>query len=152
MEFEEMNNFLSNHKAGEQDVRLRIRKRTLESRERQVLGTLSAAYGFDLFFLGMGLLGVVPELRSMQFSKFVCFAGGFGIAMLVLGFAIYRMWRNPPPSTALLALPGLAFAVLGLPSLNLLFFVNVIALIALYTLSGIWKELQALAVQSVQPA
>lgn len=152
MDFDEMNNFLSHHKVGEQDIRVRIRKRSLESRERRVLGTLSCAYGFDLFVLCMGLVGTITEAGSMQRVQFAPIVGGLSVAILVLGLAIYRMWRNPPPSPILLSLPGVIFFVMGLPKLNILFFVNAIALVALYTLGRIWKELKSLSERSVQPA
>ena len=151
MDFDEMNNFLSNHKMGHQDIRYRIRKRGLESKERRLLGTASCAYGFNVFLLCNTALAPLLDQISPR-SALTALAAGSLVLALVFAYVIYRIWRNPPPSAVLMAMPGLLFFLLGLPSLSLLCIPNGVALSAFYFLHKTWKELAAMSVQAAETA
>ena len=146
MNLDEMNSFLSTHKIGNQDVKFRIRKRTLETKERRILGTISGIYGFDIFFFCMGFLGAVTE-NSLSRTAIISLVALCIVVALILAYAIFRMWRNPSPSPIFLSVPGVVLAICGLPSLNILFFINVVALGAIYFLNKTWKDLAALSIK-----
>jgi hypothetical protein len=151
MDFDEMNNFLSTRNVGGQDARLRIRKRGLESRERKLLGTVSSVYGFDIFLCCSAALAPFLDNVSPRSATMALAAGGVGVA-LVFALAIYRVWRNPPPSAMLIAIPGLLFAIPSLFSggLSMTIFssLNIGALVALYSLHKTWNELKEISCQA----
>jgi len=147
VDFDEMNSFLSTHKRGDQDVKSRIRKRGLESRERRLLGTLSGVYGFDLFFFCVAALGGFMD-HSLPYSVNITLAVGCVAVALVFAYAIYRIWRDPPPPPISVAIPGLILTIIGLFGAWILFLLNAVALISLYSLSKTWKELAAMSEKS----
>jgi hypothetical protein len=146
MDFDEMNSFLSTHEMGNQDVKFKIRKRVLESRERRILGTLSGAYGLDIFIFFMSSLGLFTD-NSTSHTAIIALTAFSLVMVAALAYAIFRMWRNPPPSPISLSVPGLFLAVCGLPTLSIFFFVNAVALIAIYYLNKTWKQLATLSVK-----
>ncbi|GLQ52633.1 hypothetical protein ACFFJT_20625 [Dyella flava] len=145
MDFEEMNNFMSTYKTENQDIRFRIRKRGLESKERRLLGTVSSVYGFYLFLFAWGALAPFLDRTSAHFA-ITAMAGGSAFVVLIFGYIIYRVWRNPPPSAAVMAIPGLLIFLLGLPNLSLMLCIpSAFALVAFYYLGKTWKELAAMS-------
>lgn len=145
MDFEEMNSFMSTYKTENQDVRFRIRKRGLESKERRLLSTVSSVYGFYLFMFVWGMLAPLLDGRSPN-SAITAMAAGSAFVVLIFGYIIYRIWRNPTPSAAVMAIPGLLIFLLGLPKLSLLLCIpSGFALVAFYYLGKTWKELAAMS-------
>jgi hypothetical protein len=151
MDFDEMNSFLSTRKVGSQHVRVRIRKRGLESREKKLLGTVSSVYGFDIFSCCNTALAPFLDSVSPRSATMALAAGSLALA-LVFALAIYRIWRNPPPSAVLIAIPGLLFAIPGLFSVNvfaiLFSSLNIAAVVALYSLHKTWRELAEITSQT----
>jgi hypothetical protein len=144
MDFEEMNRFMGSYRADEQDVRLRIKRRTFESRERRWLGVATAAYGFDLFIMLWGAAGALISDASPVAVRMGMAAMGLVLAG-VLSFVLIRMRRRRPPSPGLLTIPGWIMLVLGIPSISLLLIIpNVIAVVAIHTLGRVWTQLSKL--------
>lgn len=152
MDFEEMNRFMGSYRADEQDLRLRIKRRTFESRERRWLGVATAAYGFDLFIMLWGAVGALVSDASPVAARMGMAAMGLVLAG-VLSFALIRMRRPRPPSPGLLTIPGWIMLVLGIPSISLLLIIpNVIAVVAIYALGRVWAQLSELTSKSDVPA